>query len=129
MVGIVIVSHSAKVAEGVVELCLQMAAENTHILAAGGMEDGGIGTDAFRIQSAIEEADTGDGVAVLADMGSGIMSAEVAIEMLDDDIKVRIADAPILEGAMGAAVASVTGADLDGVIEAAEEANGVSKLS
>ena len=129
MVGIVIVSHSAKVAEGVYDLAMQMASENSHIFHAGGMEDGGIGTDAFKIQNAIEQADTGDGVAVLADLGSGIMSAEMAIEMLDGDIQVRIADAPILEGAISAAVASVTGADLDEVIAAAEEARTASKLN
>ena len=93
------------------------------------MEDGSIGTDAMKIQDAIEKADTGDGVAVLADLGSGIMSAEMAIEMLESDINVRIADAPILEGAISAAVTSTSGASLDEVIEAAEEARTASKLS
>ena len=129
MVGIVIVSHSWKVAEGIYDLVMQMASENEHIIAAGRMEDGSIGTDALKIQSAIEEADTGDGVCVLADLGSGIMSAEMAIEMLDGDIEVRIADAPILEGAVSAAVTSTSGASLDEVISAAEEARTASKLS
>ena len=129
MVGIVIVSHSAKVAEGIYDLVMQMASENDHIIPAGGLEDGSIGTDAFKIQAAIESADTGDGVAVLADLGSGIMSAEMAIEMLDEDIKVRIADAPVLEGAVSAAVTSTSGASLDEVIEAVEEARTASKLS
>ena len=129
MVGIVIVSHSAKVAEGIYDLVMQMASENDHIIPAGGLEDGSIGTDAFKIQAAIESADTGDGVAVLADLGSGIMSAEMAIEMLDEDIKVRIADAPVLEGAVSAAGTSTSGASLDEVIEAAEEARTASKLS
>ena len=123
MVGIVIVSHSWKVAEGIYDLAMQMAAENEHIIAAGGMEDGSIGTDAMKIQEAIEKADTGDGVAVLADLGSGIMSAEMAIEMLESDINVRI------EGAISAAVTSTSGASLDEVIEAAEEAKTASKLS
>ena len=129
MVGIVIVSHSAKVAEGIYDLVMQMASENDHIIPAGGLEDGSIGTDAFKIQAAIESADTGDGVAVLADLGGGIMSAEMAIEMLDEDIKVRIADAPVLEGAVSAAVTSTSGASLDEVIEAAEEARTASKLN
>ena len=128
MVGIVIVSHSWKVAEGIYDLVMQMASENEHIIAAGGMEDGSIGTDALKIQSAIEEADTGDGVCVLADLGSGIMSAEMAIEMLDGDIEVRIAGAPILEGAVSAAVTSTSGASLDEVIAGAEEARTASKL-
>ena len=129
MVGIVIVSHSAKVAEGIYDLVMQMASENDHIIHAGVLEDGTIGTDAFKIQAAIESADTGDGVAVRADLGSGIMSAEMAIEMLDEDIKVRIADATVLEGAVSAAVTSTSGASLDEVIEAAEEARTASKLS
>ncbi len=129
MVGIVIVSHSRKVAEGIYDLVMQMASENEHIIPAGGLEDGSIGTDAFKIQAAIEAADTGDGVAVLADLGSGIMSAEMAIEMLDSDIDVRIADAPILEGAVSAAVTSTSGASLDEVIEAAQEARTASKLN
>ena len=129
MVGIVIVSHSRKVAEGIYDLVMQMASENDHIIATGGLEDGSIGTDAMKIQEAIENADTGDGVCVLADLGSGIMSAEMAIEMLESDIEVRIADAPILEGAVSAAVTSTSGASLDEVIEAAEEARTASKLS
>ena len=129
MVGIVSVSHSRKVAEGIYDLVMQMASENEHIIPAGGLEDGSIGTDAFKIQAAIEAADTGDGVAVLADLGSGIMSAEMAIEMLDSDIDVRIADAPILEGAVSAAVTSTSGASLDEVIEAAQEARTASKLN
>ncbi len=129
MVGIVIVSHSFKVADGIYDLAMEMAPENEHIIAAGGMADGNIGTDAFRIMSAIEAADTGDGVAILADLGSGIMSAEMAIEMLEGDYQVRIADAPILEGAISAAVTSTSGASLDEVIEAAEEARTASKLS
>lgn len=129
MVGIVIVSHSFKVADGIYDLAMEMASENDHIIAAGGMESGAIGTDAFRIMSAIEAADTGDGVAILADLGSGIMSAEMAIEMLDGNIEARIADAPVLEGAISAAVASTSGASLDEVIAAAEEARTVSKLS
>ena len=129
MVGIVIVSHSRKVAEGIYDLVMQMASENEHIIPAGGLEDGSIGTDAFKIQAAIEAADTGDGVAVLADLGSGIMSAEMAIEMLETAISVRIADAPVLEGAVSAAVTSTSGASLDEVIEAAEEARTASKLS
>ena len=105
MVGIVIVSHSCKVAEGIYDLVMQMASENDHIIAAGGLEDGSIGTDAMKIMEAIEKADTGDGVAVLADLGSGIMSAEMAIELLDDEtIDARMADAPIVEGAVAAAV-------------------------
>ena len=85
MVGIVIVSHSAKIAEGIKDLALQMAHDYDGIYAAGGMEDGSIGTDAVRIMDAIREADKGDGVVVFGDLGSGIISAEMAIDMLDGE--------------------------------------------
>ena len=129
MVGIVIVSHSRLAADGIRELAAQMAGPDTAIIACGGMEDGSIGKDAMRIQDAIVRADSGDGVCVMVDLGSGIMSAEMAIEMLETDIHVRIADAPVLEGAVSAAVTSTSGASLDEVIEAAEEARTASKLS
>ena len=128
MVGIVIVSHSWKVAEGIYDLAMQMASENEHIIAAGGMEDGSIGTDAMKIQEAIEKADTGDGVAVLADLGSGIMSAEMAIDMLDGSVKVQIADAPIVEGAILAAVEASAGGTFEHVLEETEKTRGLSKL-
>ena len=83
MVGLVIVSHSSKIAEGITDLTAQIAAAHKGIIAAGGMEDGEIGTDAVRISEAIKKANDGDGVVVLADLGSGIMSAETAIELLD----------------------------------------------
>ena len=131
MVGIVIVSHSAKIADGARELALQVCAGDAKIIAAGGMEDGSIGTDAMRIQRAIERADGGDGVAVLADLGSGILSAQMALEFLNDSLRrrTRIADAPVVEGSVGAAVAAFTGAALDDVIASAEDARGMRKLS
>ena len=122
MVGVVIVSHSCQLAEGVRELALQVAAASGQIIAAGGMEDGSIGTDAVRIAGAIRVADSGDGVAILADIGSSIMSAEMAIELLEEEnINIRIADAPIVEGAVAAAVEANCGSSLDEVIRAAEE--------
>ena len=129
MVGLVIVSHSWKIAEGIVDLAQQMAAEHKHIIPAGGLEDKEIGTDAMRIMEAVKAADEGDGVVILADLGSGVMSAETAIELLEDEnIEVRLADAPVVEGAIAAAVEAATGGDLNSVIEAAEEARGENKL-
>ena len=127
MVGIVIVSHSKMVAEGTVELAGQMAKEN-RLVACGGMEDGTIGTDAVRIMAAIEAANDGDGVAILADLGSGILSAQTAIDLLESPIEVRIADAPIVEGAISAAMQASFGASLDEVIDAAEIAREMSKI-
>ena len=130
MIGLVIVSHSTKIAEGVVDLALQMAQGFEGIRAAGGLDDGEIGTDAMRIMSAIEEVDSGDGVLVLCDLGSAIMSAETAMEMLEDQgITVKIADAPLVEGAIIAAVEAAAGESLDSVCAAAESAWDERKLS
>lgn len=128
MVGIVIVSHSSKIAEGVKELAAQVAASTGRIVAAGGMADGEIGTDAVRISEAIQAANDGDGVVVLADLGSGIMSAETAMELLEDaGIDVRLADAPVVEGAVAASVEAACGSGIDEVIRAAEAARSMRK--
>ena len=123
MVGVLIVSHSKKAAEGIYELAVQMAGKDHRVVAVGGMEDGSIGTDAIRIKEGIEQANGGDGVVLLADLGSGILSSQMAI-----DIPVQIADAPILEGAISAAVQAAIGGNLKEVVEAAELAKQVSKL-
>lgn len=130
MVGLVIVSHSQKIAEGVKDLAMQMAPDYQGMIAAGGLEDGEIGTDPMKIMDAIRQADSGDGVVVLADLGSGIMSAETAIEFLEDEgIMVKIADAPIVEGAIVAAVEADGGSDFDTVLRVTESTRGESKLS
>ncbi|HBJ1649661.1 UNVERIFIED_ORG: PTS-dependent dihydroxyacetone kinase phosphotransferase subunit DhaM [Clostridium botulinum] len=105
MVGIVIVSHSNFIAKGVKEVALQMAPE-VLIVDAGGTNDGRIGTDISKITSAIESVYSDSGVLVLFDLGSAFMNTEMAIEFLDDNIreKVEIIDAPLVEGAITAAV-------------------------
>lgn len=131
MVGIVIVSHSNKVAEGIKDLAMQMAGPTQKIMAAGGMEDGSIGTDAVRIFEAIQKADSGEGVVVLVDLGSAVLSANLAQELLQENgsnIDVVIADAPVLEGAISAAVQAYIGGSMKEVIEAAELAREVLKL-
>jgi PTS hybrid protein len=123
-VGLVVVSHSAKVAEGVVEMAAQMAA-GVRIEAAGGTDEGAIGTDATLIAEAIAAADSGDGVLVFADLGSAVLSAQLAIDELVDEQRrgsVRIADAPLVEGAVIAAIQASTGSSLDEVAEAARGA-------
>ncbi|MET3767912.1 PTS hybrid protein [Marisediminicola sp. UYEF4] len=123
-VGLVIVSHSDKIAVGIGELAGQMA-PTTRVLAAGGLDDGAIGTSFEKITRAIAEADDGAGVVLLCDLGSAILTAETALDFLDDDQRERvvIADAPIVEGAVAAAVAAETGGDLAAVVTAAESAN------
>lgn len=128
MVGILIVSHSKKAAEGIYELAIQMAGEQHKVVAVGGMEDGSIGTDAIRIRQGMMDANDGEGVVVLADLGSGILSTQMAIDLLEEEIEVVIADAPILEGAVSAAVQAAIGGTLQEVVEAAELAKQVSKL-
>ncbi len=128
MVGLVIVSHSYKIAEGIKDLALEMASGYEGLHCAAGLDDGSIGTDAIRIMEAIKEANSGDGVVVLADLGSGIISAETAIDMLDEDIKVQIADAPIVEGAIIAAVEASIGSDFDKVLQEAENTKTFQKV-
>lgn len=105
MVGMVIVSHSAKLAEGVKELASQMADE-VLIVAAGGTEDGRIGTDLNKITNAIKEVYSEDGVIVIFDLGSSYMNADMAIEDLPLSMKdkVEIIDTAMVEGAVVAAV-------------------------
>jgi dihydroxyacetone kinase phosphotransfer subunit len=125
MVGIVIVSHSARLADGVVELAREMAGPDVAIVAAGGLDlpDRPLGTDAALIERAIDEAWADDGVLVLMDLGSAVMSAEMAAEMLPDDRRSRVllCEAPLVEGAVAAAVAARLGDPLDQV---AAEARG-----
>ncbi|MBC3899409.1 PTS-dependent dihydroxyacetone kinase phosphotransferase subunit DhaM [Acetobacterium malicum] len=116
MVGIVVVSHSQKIAEGAVELAKQMAAD-AHIAAAGGMEDGSIGTDVAKILAGIEAVDQGDGVVILVDLGSAVMSSEMAIEMREGGSQVQIVDAPIVEGTIFSSVEASIGSSFEEVVE------------
>ena len=120
MVGIVIVSHSEKIAQGIVELCKQMAAD-VPMAAAGGLPDGDIGTDFQRIYDAIESVKSDDGVVILFDMGSAIMTTEMVIESFDD-VTIKMANAPVVEGAVAAAVYASIGMNIDQVIDAAHQA-------
>lgn len=129
MVGIVIVTHSVKTAEGIVETASQMASPGQRIIAAGGAVDGSVGTDALKIGEAIRAADDGSGVVVLVDLGSAIFSTETALELLEEELRprVRIADAPVVEGAIAAVVQASLGAGLEEVAATAEEARDLRK--
>lgn len=124
-VGLVFVSHSALIAEGLIALARQMAPDAA-LAAAGGTDDGGIGTSFELVSTGIADVDSGAGVVVLGDLGSAIMTAETALDFLDDDVRdrVRIVDAPLVEGGVAAAVAAQTGASLDEVVVAARSAAG-----
>jgi dihydroxyacetone kinase phosphotransfer subunit len=124
LVGIVVVSHSAMVAEGVVEMAREMAGPEVRLLAAGGAADGSLGTDASRIAEAIGQADAGAGVVVLADLGSAVLATKVALEMIAPETaaRTRLSGGPLVEGAVVAAVQASAGDALAAVLEAAEEA-------
>ncbi|MFZ1412843.1 MAG: dihydroxyacetone kinase phosphoryl donor subunit DhaM [Micropruina sp.] len=118
-VALVVVSHSVKLAEGVVELAAQMAREVT-FRAAGGTEDGEIGTSFDKVFAAVEELlEAGHDVAILTDLGSATMTVEAVLEMVDAT-RVRFADGPLVEGAVSAAVTAQVGGDLAAVCEAAQ---------
>lgn len=130
MVGLVIVSHSRQVAEGVREIAAQVAGPLVHLAVAGGNLDGGVGTDAGAISRAIDLAYGPEGVLVLADLGSAVMTAQMVIEALpaERQDRVVIADAPLVEGALVAAVAASTGQALAEVRRTAEAAATLHKL-
>ena len=129
MVGIVIVSHSREIASGTAALAAQMAGPEVRIEAAGGDPDGGLGTDGTLVGAAIAAADQGDGAIVLGDLGSAILTARhVLDERVNGNGSVRLVDAPLVEGAIAAAVVASAGMALDDVASAAEEARAVPKF-
>lgn len=121
MVGIVVVSHSQKVSEGAKELALQMAAD-AKIAAAGGLQDGSIGTDMEKITNAINEVMSDDGVIMLVDMGSAIMTSEMAIEMSDKPEKIKIVDTPVVEGTIFGAVEASIGSSMEQIMDVLAQA-------
>ena len=118
-VGLVLVSHSAQLAEGAAELARAMAGEEVRIVAAGGLEppETALGTDAVRVAAAIEAAWSERGVLVLMDLGSAVLSAEMALELLPEERRGRVllSAAPLVEGAVSAAVTSRLGEPLERV--------------
>jgi phosphoenolpyruvate---glycerone phosphotransferase subunit DhaM len=129
-VGLVLVSHSRQLGEGLAEMVEQLARGRVQIGVASGAQDGGLGTDATAISSAIESVDGRDGVLVLADLGSAVLATESAFELLPADLRdrVQLADAPLVEGAVAAAVQASIEGDLDEVRAAAEGARDLRKL-
>lgn len=114
-VGIVLISHSRKLVEGLHEIIRQVI-HDVPVELAGGTDENEIGTSVEKIMSAIEKADTGKGVLLFYDLGSAKMNAEVALEMVTSNVKV--VDAPLVEGAYVAAVESNMGKEIDEVYEA-----------
>jgi PTS hybrid protein len=123
LVGLVLVSHSEQLVIGLGSIVVQFGGSDVPLALAGGTEDGRIGTTAPRIEAAIRSVldDGAEGALVLLDFGSALLSLEVALEMLEPDLRsrVRVSDAPLVEGAFLAGVQASTGASLDEVAEAA----------
>lgn len=123
MIGIVVVSHSDQLAAGLADLITQMQPD-VPVRAAGGASDGGLGTSADKIHQALIELDSPDGILVFLDLGSAVMSAEVALErlMADQRARVLISDAPLVEGAILAALNAALGLSLAQVAASAQAA-------
>ncbi len=130
-VGLVLVSHSAGLALGLRELVEQVAQGRVRIAVAAGAAGGALGTNAVDIARAIESLDSDAGVLVLLDLGSAVLSAETALELLEAPVRerVRLADAPFVEGAVAAAVESSVGSGLQAVLAPAEAARSLGKLA
>ena len=130
--GLVLISHSGKLVEGLRDMVAQVAGEEVPVATAGGTEDGRLGTSAPTITAAIRETlDAGaDDALVLLDLGSAALSLELALEDLSDvdRQRVRISEAPLVEGAILAAVQASVGASVDDVVAAAESATTMAKL-
>ena len=122
-VGVVIVSHSSKVAEGAADMVRQMVGDTVPLAFTGGNADGGLGTDVAAILAAIDRAWTSAGVVILVDLGGAETNSEMAVEMLDEKRRGRIAvcNAPIVEGAVMAATEAAGGSSLEQVRAVAEE--------
>ena len=153
-VGLVLVSHSEKLAEGVAELAAQLGGDEVPIAAAGGTDDGELGTSIEKIERAIRAADRGAGVLLLADLGSAVLTIKALLDDFADtqaspdtpdtpdannppdmsnptppsSPRVLLADAPLVEGAVAAVVTAAAGADLATVLASAEEARSYRKL-
>lgn len=132
MVGLVLVSHSGTLVEGLRDMVVQVAGESVPVAIAGGTEDGRLGTSAPQIAVALRTVlGAGvDAVLVLLDLGSAALSLELALEELDpsDRARIRISEAPLVEGAILAAVQASIDAPIDDVVAAAEGAATMTKL-
>ena len=127
MVSLVLVSHSPDISKGLKKM-LDEAQPEVTVLDAGGTDEGEMGTSAMKIQTAIEKADNGDGVVILVDFGSSVMNAEMAIDLIEDAHSVKIADAPLIEGAYSAVMEAGFGKSLDEVVESAVHAKDMKKV-
>ena len=126
-VGIVLVSHSAELAQGAAHLAAQVSGGTVTIIAAGGTDEGDLGTSAAKVTRGLCQADSGAGVVVLPDLGSAVLTVRAVLEDHGGQ-SVLLADAPFVEGAVAATVTAAAGGDIKAVAAAAEEARHARKL-
>lgn len=126
--GIVLVSHSADLAMGLAEMVGQVAGEEVAVEAAGGGPNGGLGTSSDLVSAGITRADRGDGVVVLGDLGSSLLTVRHILADLDAERQVLLADAPLVEGAIAASVVAAGGGTIREVLAAAESARNAHKF-
>lgn len=131
MISLVLISHSYKLAEGLKELVEQLVHDKVKVIAAGGLDEDTIGTNVERIYNSLTEAMNPDGILVLVDLGSAVLSTEAAIDMLSEEDKklVKISNASLVEGAVIGSIEASIGSDLEKTNKAAEDAKNLNKLN
>jgi PTS hybrid protein len=127
VIGIVLVSHSAILAQGLAEMLEAIGSSDVPVAVAGGAGHGGLGTSVELIEAAIQSADRGSGVVIIPDLGSSVLSARTILGNGSERLAILV-DAPFVEGAVAAAVTAASGGSLEEVAEAARQARDVSKF-
>lgn len=128
LVGIVVVCHNKKLSQEIINFCEVMKQTDFKIINGGGTDSEVYGTNPMIVKKAIEDANLGNGVLVFVDMGSSIMSAEMAIEMLNGEIDARIADTPLVEGVISAVAGNYEGVTLNELEKIADESRSFNKI-
>jgi len=131
MTGVIIVSHSEKLAEGLRDIVMEMNDGSVEVIAAGGADGGRIGTNTTKIKNAIETLAKRDQILIFVDLGSAVICSETAIELLEDEElekKVHIVDAPLVEGVIGGVIQATICNDLEKIIATAKEGASLKKV-
>lgn len=130
MIGFILVSHSDKLVEGLKEIAEQINGKESNIKAIGGTSDGRIGTNPIEIYEALEEMYDGNNILIFGDLGSSIMSAQMAIDMVSDEIrgKTILVDAPLVEGSIASIIQASITENIDDIISAAMETKTINKF-
>lgn len=128
MIGLVVVSHNRKLAEEVINFSEEMRQFNFPLINGGGTSSDIYGSEPQIILDAIKKADMGDGVLIFVDLGSSIMNSEMALEMLEDTSKIKIVDAPLVEGVISAVAGNFPDVTLEELIQISEESKNFIKI-